>query len=115
VIVTLAPANWTTIGSGSISGYRYTGPDPNGPVKSVVIKSDSLVIRGGKANWSYTLNEPSQGRVAVRLTFSTGTGWCADAPAKQSGNPPSTASNDHQDKFTAQPSTPPPASCPPLP
>jgi hypothetical protein len=25
--------------------------------------------------------------------------WCADAPAKASGNPPSTANNDRVDKF----------------
>ena len=115
VTVTLAAANWKAIGSASISGYRYTGPDLNGPVKSVVIKSDTLSVRGGKVNWSYTLDEPAQGRVAVRLTLNDGAGWCADAPAKLSGDPPSTARNDKQDKFVAQPYTPPPASCPALP
>jgi hypothetical protein len=115
VTVALAPANWKAIGSGSISGYRYTGPDPNGPVKAIVLKNDFLSIKGGKANWSYTLDEPAQGRVAVRLTLSDGSGWCADAPAKRTGNPPSSANTDKQDKFIAQPSTPPPASCPALP
>jgi hypothetical protein len=37
--------------------------------------------------------------------------YCADAPAKSSGNPPSTASNDHVDKFVAQPQTPAPPFC----
>jgi hypothetical protein len=35
--------------------------------------------------------------------------------AKTSENPPSTASNDHVDKFTAQPKTAPPSRCPALP
>ena len=115
VTVPLAAANWKAIGSASISGYRYTGPDPSGPVKTIVLKNDSLTIRGGKANWSYTLDEPAQGRIAVRLTLNTGAGWCADAPAKLTGNPPSYASTDKQDKFIAQPSTPAPTSCPALP
>jgi hypothetical protein len=44
-----------------------------------------------------------------------GAGWCADAPAKVSGSPPSSASTDKVDRFVAQPSPPPPASCAPLP
>ena len=115
VVVALPPANWTVSGSGINSGYRYRGREPNGPVKSIVLKLDSLVIHAGKSNWTYTLNEPAQGRVAMRLTLQSGAGWCADAPAKVTGNPPSSASTDKQDKFVAQPSTAPPASCPPLP
>ena len=115
VTVTLAAANWKAIGGSSIVGYRYTGPDSNGPVRAVVLKNDYLAIRGGKTNWTYTLDEPAQGRVAVRLTLNNGAGWCADAPAKLSGSPPSTANTDKQDKFVAQPSSPPPASCPALP
>ncbi len=114
-MVTLAAANWKAIGSTSISGYRYIGPDRNGPVSSVVLKTDSLVIHGGRMNWTYTLDEPAQGRVAVRLALNDGAGWCAEAPAKLSGSPPSSANADRVDKFIAQPSTPPPASCPPLP
>jgi len=115
VVVPLLPANWTVSGSGINAGYRYRGPNPNGPVKSIVLKLDSLVIHAGKSNWTYTLNEPAQGRVAMRLTVHSGEGWCADVPARTTGNPPSSASTDKQDKFLGQPSTPPPASCPPLP
>ena len=80
-----------------------------------IVKADQLQIRGGKSNWAYTLDEPSQGRIAVRLTLGGGATWCSDAPAKSSGSPPSTASNDRVDKFTAQTRTPAPASCPALP
>jgi hypothetical protein len=115
VTVSLAAVNWKAIGSSSIAGYKYTGPDPNGPIRAVVIKGDVLSVRGGKPNWTYTLNEASQGRVALRLVLNDGSGWCADAPAKLSGSPLSTANTDKQDKFVAQPRTPAPASCPPLP
>jgi len=77
---------------------------------SVTFKPDQLAFKGGKAGWSYTLNEASQGRVAVVLLVGN-TVYCADAPAKSSGNPPSTASNDHVDKFVAQPQTPAPPFC----
>lgn len=39
-------------------------------------------------------------------------GWCAEAPAKLAGSPPSSAKTDKVDKFTGQPRTPAPASCP---
>ena len=115
VTVTLAAANWKAIGKTTIYGYKYAGPDPNGPLSSVVIKNDVLTIRGGKANWGYTLNEPAQGRVAVRFALGDGSGWCADAAAKLGGNPPSSANYDKQDRFVAQTRTPAPASCPALP
>jgi len=37
--------------------------------------------------------------------------WCSDAPAKASGDPPSTLRNDQVDKFIAQPRTPAPSFC----
>src|SRR4029450_9918166 len=100
VTVSLPPTSpdgsaWTRLGTPtSPQGYRYKGKNPNGPVASVTVRADAIAIRGGKANWSYTLNEAAQGRVAVQLRLGTGAGWCADAPAKTSGSPPSTASND---------------------
>jgi hypothetical protein len=115
VTVTLAANHWKAIGKSIIYGYKYSGPDPNGPLSSVAIKNDSLTIKGGKANWGYSLDEPAQGRVGVRFTLGDGTGWCTDAPAKLNGNPPSSAKYDHQDRFVAQPRSPAPASCPPLP
>jgi hypothetical protein len=84
-------------------------------VSRVIVKADQLKVRAGKSSWAYTLNEPSQGRVALRLQLGTSQAWCADALAKASANPPSTASNDRVDKFTAQPKTPAPAACPPIP
>jgi hypothetical protein len=108
VTVTLNAADWKVIGKTIIYGFKYTGPDPNGPLSSVTIKNDRLSIRGGKTNWGYTLDEPAQGRVGVRFSFGDGTGWCTDAPAKS-------ATTDRQDRFVAALRTPAPASCPPRP
>ena len=82
----------------------------NGPVSTIVVKADKIVIRGGHSNWLYTLNEPKQGRVAVRLTLGTGAGWCAEA-----GQLSFPASVDRPDEFMAMRDTPAPASCPATP
>jgi hypothetical protein len=97
------------------AGSAFAGGDPNGPVSRVIVKADQLKVRAGKSSWTYTLNEPSQGRIAVQLQLGTSPAWCADAPAKASGNPPSTTSNDRVDRFMAQPKTPAPAACPAIP
>lgn len=115
VTVVLNAADWEAIGTSPVSGYRYVGPDPNGPVLKAKLTADFLQVRGGRANWTYTLDEPSQGRVAVRFTLGDGAGWCADAPAKVSGSPPSTARSDLPEKFVGHPWTPAPATCPALP
>jgi hypothetical protein len=112
VTVTLDAADWTLLGSPSApKGYKYIGPNPLGPVKTVLVKADKLTVKGGKDLWSYTLDEPAQGRVAVRLTPGTTDGWCADAPARTSSGPVN--KNDEPGRFTAQ-SSPAPATCPAL-
>lgn len=112
VTIALPASGWTLQGS---TGYRFTNPDRSGAITRITVKPDTVSIRGGGAQWSYTLDEPSQGQLAVRLALGTGAGWCAAAPAKARGNPPSTARYDTVDKFTAEPKTPAPAACPPLP
>ena len=106
----LAPEGWTLLGStASPKGYRYRGKDVGDTLtKSATIKADSIRVKGFSV---YSLDEPAQGRVAVEMSSGLAT-WCADAPAKASGNPPSTANNDHPGKFTAQPKTPAPIACP---
>jgi hypothetical protein len=107
VIVGLPAVNWVATGPNS---YKYTGASTD-PITRVTFKPDQIAFKGGKATWAYSLNEPAQGRVAAAL-FIGNVFWCADAPAKASGNPPSTASNDHVDKFVAQPKSPAPPFCP---
>ena len=111
--VPLPPSGWSRIGGAtSFLGWRFNSRDPDGPISSIIMKSDRITVRGGHSNWTYRLDQPPQGSVAVRLTVGTRT-WCANAPARTSGNPPSTAANDTVDRFNGQPRTPPPASCPP--
>jgi YVTN family beta-propeller protein len=94
---TLSSFGWTSTGPTS---YRYL--NPNGAISKIDLKLDLLSIKGGKSLWTYSLNESAQGSVAVKLTIGSRS-WCADVPAKLSGNPPSTARNDRTDKFVGQP------------
>ena len=122
VIVSL-PANgpfandgWRMLGSPTnFKGWKYSGKDPNGGITSVTVQTNTITVKGGKAGWGYTLNEPKQGSVAVRLTLGSAQGWCAEAPAKLSGNPPSSANNDKVDKFVGAPKSGAPVSCPAVP
>ncbi len=108
VDVTLPASGWVAIGSG---GWRFAG-SPVDPIQSVVVKSDSITLRGGKAAWGYTLDEPRQGQVALRLTLGSGVTFCAEAPAKLSGRPPSAARHDRVDKFDGARNAPAPVDCP---
>ena len=112
VVVSLPASGWSQYGSG---GYRFKGTDPNGPVSTVAVKLESISVKGGRANWAYTLNELAQGRVALRLRLGDGPIWCAEAPGKLSGSPPSTARNDLPGKFNGQGNSPTPVACPPTP
>src|SRR5262249_27454999 len=105
VNVNLPAAGWSALGT---KGFKFTGNSATGPGWKVIIKPDLLVVKGGKAGWSYTLNEASQGSVGVRVVLGAGSGWCAKALPK---SPPSV--NDTVDKFIAS-HVPPPASCPPV-
>jgi YVTN family beta-propeller protein len=112
--VTLPASGWTLLGTPTNpKGYRFK--QSGGTISTVVLKADSLTVKGGKAGFDYSLDEMQQGRVAVRLNLANLTGWCADAPAKATGNPSSTASNDRIDKFVAQKKTPAPGACPAAP
>jgi len=111
VTVALAAGGWQPIGTpASPKGFRFRSTDPSAAVTSVQVKKDRIKIRGGRAAWTYTLDEPAQGSVALRLSLGTGTTWCAEA-----GRPPYQARIDVTDRFLASPGTPPPAVCPAVP
>jgi hypothetical protein len=82
-------------------------------VSRIIVRANRLRIRAGGASWTYTLNEPQQGAVAVKLRLGTALPWCASAPGKSSGTP-SSASFDRVDRFVAERNTPPPVVCPAL-
>jgi hypothetical protein len=99
-------AGWSALGS---SGYRFRSKDPSVPITSVVVRSDRITLKGGKAGFGYTLSPPPQGSVALRLALGSDRPWCAAAPAKGG------TSNDTVKKFVGQPKTPAPSVCPAVP
>jgi hypothetical protein len=113
VDVALPASGWTADGSATTTtGYRWTATSRSDPVARIVVRANRLRIRAGGASWTYTLDEPQQSAIAVKLRLGTAAPWCASAPAKTSGSPPSSASFDRVDRFVAARNAPPPAICP---
>jgi DNA-binding beta-propeller fold protein YncE len=104
--VTLNLVNgWKPVGSPSNpKGWRYRG-GPTEAVRSIIVKADKLIIRGGKSAWTYTLDEAQQGSVAVRLQLGSGRGWCAETDATL----------DQPGVFDANDGASAPAACPAVP
>jgi hypothetical protein len=99
--VSLPAAGWAHIGpSATPKGYRFSSL--SGPVQRVTVKNGRIVVRGGKAALGYTLDEASQGSVAMRLQLGSGSLWCANA-----GSP----RIDRPGKFQAK-AAPAPSTCP---
>ena len=112
-MIDLPAASWRMEGD-AVNGYRYVFSSTP-PVWKVYVKEAKLSVRGGKAQWLYTLDEPSQGAIAVRLTLGTAVTYCSVALPRVSGNPPSSAAYDRPNKFQAVRLQDAPADCPPLP
>jgi len=110
VTVALPASGWSILGSPSQpSKYTFRGTEP---ISSVRVQRDRILVKGGRASWTYTLDQPPQRRIALRLALGTDLPWCTAALAKVSGNPPSTAKTDRAGLFVAQPKMPPPLACP---
>jgi len=111
---TLDSRGWRYIGtSTNPKGYsfRVSRVGGGGPVRSVSVRADKITAKG---TGFYSLNEASQGSVGVRLYLGP-TRWCAAAPARLTGQPPSSASTDRPGHFDGQPRTLAPAVCPAFP
>jgi len=114
--VALPAAGWSILGSpGSVTGYAFRDPGRTGAIASVRLRADRLQLKGGGPSWTFDLSTPPERRVAVRLALGTERPWCAAAPAKVSGNPPSSAASDTASRFVGQPKTAAPLVCPPTP
>jgi len=111
VTVTLPASGWKTVGSITSlqAGYRFRSSDAASPVQMVLVKRDRIKVNGGGATWGYTLNQASQGIVALRLTLGAAPAWCTEV-----GRPPYPPRVDAVDHFSAS-HTPTPAACPALP
>jgi YVTN family beta-propeller protein len=110
VTVALPASGWVAVGSASRPlGYRFRAT--GAPIATVAVRKDRISVTGGGESWGYTLNEASQGSVAVRLKMGPlGVAWCAEA-----GRPPYQARYDVVDRFVGALETPPPAACPAVP
>src|SRR5262249_39942464 len=106
---------WTLRGSRSRPSYRYRSASHDGPITRIALRADRLSVAGGGGAFGYTLDEPRQARVAVRLVLGTGAVLCADAPPRTRGRPPTSAKYDAVDRFRAAAKTPAPPACPQLP
>ena len=94
------------------SATRYDYRDADGAITRVSVSADRLLVKGRGAGLGYSLDEPRQGTIAVRLQLGGATPWCAEAPAKATGKSPVTVKNDKVDRFTAQPKSPAVDQCP---
>jgi hypothetical protein len=103
VTLALPASQWVASGTG---GYKFKSASALDPIRSVLLKGDLLKITGGKANWTYTLDEPTQGSVGLRLQLANGLVWCA-----QAGEPPTAPTEDRLDHFIVK-RAPAPAVCP---
>jgi hypothetical protein len=103
-VTILGGVGWKVHGGGS---YRYKNPNPSGAIRKITIKTDQVRVSGGGSGFTYSLDELTQGSVAVRVrTGTNGTVWCAKA------TPPRF---DTVGRFQATPKTPPPVVCPAVP
>jgi len=115
VTMSLPASGWSRAGTTAKPRYSYRATSPSDAITRIVLSADVLTVKGGRAGFGYSLDEPRQGRVAVRLGLGAATVVCASAPARTNGSPPSPAKFDRVDRFTGAPGTPAPAVCPPLP
>jgi hypothetical protein len=85
----LPAAGWRLLGTSlEPKGFEFRDASPTAPIAKVVVKTDALSVK------------ELQGRIAVRVRLGD-VAWCADAPARTSGTPPSSTGFDHVDKFDA--------------
>src|SRR5262249_29403793 len=80
------PASGGRVRGGPVPSFGYRDGNRGAAISSVIVKRDGIVVRGGSAQFSYSLNEPSQRAVAVRLTLGTGVRWCAEAVPTRPGD-----------------------------
>lgn len=101
----LPAAGWRAIGGAPVRGYRYRAIDVTAAIQRLSLRADRLSLRGGGSGLDYTLDEPAQGAIALRLRLGTQTAWCANVPA----------STDVPGKFVGKKPTAPATTCPAAP
>jgi len=115
VTIPLPASRWKASGGTPAKRFMYSDTKGvEGPIRSVQISATTLSLRGVGSEL-FALDQAPQGEIVVRVQFGTEVQFCTAAPAKSTGNPPSTAKHDSTARFVGVPNTPAPAQCPPLP
>jgi DNA-binding beta-propeller fold protein YncE len=105
VQASMPAAGWAVMRSaGGFKGYRYTSR--SGVIRHATVTDHRIVLRGGRRLLSYTLDEPAQGSIVLRLTLGTGTTWCAEGGRAPFGR------RDRPGRFETAEDTPAPSVCP---
>lgn len=111
--IDLDAGSWSMLGSSSSpKGWKWKPSDPSSAVSLVKVKDDLIKVKAGDEAFAYTLDEPSQGSVGMRLTLGTGWLFCADVPARTKGDPPSSEKYDKPEKFSGEKKSAGPTLCP---
>lgn len=98
----LPAASWSLVGTAaSPRGWLYRDTASDAPIRRATVKDDRISVTGGRERFCYTLDEPQQVRVGVRVELGSAVAWCADAPGK----------TDQIDGFRGVAGTPAPAAC----
>jgi DNA-binding beta-propeller fold protein YncE len=83
--VSLPASGWITLGTATKpKGFRFVDKTAT-PAFRVDVRPGQIKVKGkgDSSAWAYTLDEPTQGSIAVRVVLGDATGWCADAPPKE--------------------------------
>ena len=107
-VVTLPASGWSRMGT----PVAYKFDDPAGAIQRIRVRADSLIAKGKGSLFGYSLDEPRQGSIAVRLQVGAANPWCAEAPAKTTGMPATSVKFDALDTFTGAKKAAPPEPCP---
>ena len=67
--------------------YRYRNTGAAAPISRVRVRTDRLVVAGGGAGFGYTLDEPRQGRLALRLALGAALCCARTRPRAREGDP----------------------------
>jgi DNA-binding beta-propeller fold protein YncE len=93
-------------------GYQFRDPRSDAPVSRVSLRRGSIRIRASESI-GYSLDEPRQGRIALRLTLGVAVQWCAETGARLQGRARRAA--DRPGRFLGEGSAVAPDSCPQVP
>ncbi len=111
IAIALPASLWKALGPADRPrGFRF-----DQGLLRVLVKPDRIVVKSRFGSPDYSLDEPRQERIGLRVVLGDAVTWCADTGAKGRGTPPKTSRFDRRGRFSGAPKTPAPATCPEVP